>query len=186
LSGINVRLIRKGVAAVLVVGLAGGLLAACGSSTPSAKSILKAGILEQRKGNYSVAEKDYAKVIAMEPKNAYAIFDLGDAEQFRKNYRYAIIHYKAALAINPKLVPALYNWAILVTKANPAEAASLYNRAIAADPGYAQAHFNLGYIMLAQGNESGALAQLKLATLMDPALAKRLGTSLAARVKAAK
>lgn len=156
------------VAVALVVVMWGGP-----SSSPSATSLVNAGIAAQNAGNNATASKDYVAALSIEPKNVFALFDLGDVQQYMGNVSAAQSNYFHALAINPNYEPALYNLATLEAKSDPSVARSLYDQVIHLSPKDADAHFNLGYVLIALGQRSSGQAQLREAVRLDPSLKSR-------------
>ena len=170
-SGRGQRLVRAGVAVAFAIGGA-SVLAACGgpSAAQSANTTLTAGITAQRAGDYGTATTDYEKVLSIQPKNQYALYDLGDVEQFQHQSAAAETHYKQALVINPKFENALYNLAILETPSDPAGAKALYLQVIAITPQDAVARLNLGRVLLTLGLKKAGDAQINLAVKIQPNL----------------
>lgn len=121
--------------------------------------------------------KDYRRVLASHPRNVDALFDLGDADQLDNLNSDAEAEYGAALALDPKLVPAMYNLATLEAKSTPVEAETLYEEVIRLSPKDADAHLNLGYVLISLGLKAAGQSQLRLATILDPALKSRLGST---------
>ena len=170
-NGVGGRVARAGVlAAALSIGTVG--LASCGgpSSSATASQDLSAGIAAQKAGDFGTASTDYEKVLKIEPKNVYALYDLGDVEQFQHQDAAAQTHYLMALAVSPKFENALYNLAILDAKADPRQAKVLYLQVIALTPHDAPAHLNLGKVLLALGEAKAGDAQINLAIKLDPSL----------------
>ena len=158
---------------VVALGVAGAaVLAACGgpAQSLSANQVLSAGIAAQRAGNFGVATSDYAQVLRVEPKNAYALYDLGDVEQFQHQAAAAATHYQQALAVQPRMENALYNLAILDSSSAPATAKALYLQVIAMSPRDAVARLNLGRVLLSLGEKKSADAQINLAVNLQPSL----------------
>jgi len=165
-----------GVSALL--GISSLTLAACGGSTPSAAQTvaqdIASGIAAQKAGDYAKAATYYHRAVVLQPRNAFALFDLGDAEQFQHLYASAQQHYLAALAIDPRLESAMFNLAVLVAPTNPAEAAALYKQVLVLSPKDADAHFNLGYALIAMHQTTAGNAQIALAIRLDPSLKSRV------------
>lgn len=159
------------------------LLSACGSSPSSSQSIaqnLTAGIAAQNAGNYASATQYYNKVLASDPKNATALYDLGDVDQLQNLLVAAKAEYLAALAIDPNFISAMYNLATLEASTSPNEARVLYEQIIKLSPKYADAHFNLGYVLISLGQKSAGLAQINEGVRLDPTLRSREVTTTTA------
>lgn len=168
------RMLKVSVACLATL-TAAAALAACGSSSSaqSAASLVSAGITAQNSGDNATASTDYTAALAIQPKNVYALFDLGDVQQFMGNTSAAESNYFHALAVDPSYEPAMFNLATLEAKHNPGEARSLYLQVIKLSPRDADAHFNLGYVLISMGQSAAGHAQINLAVKLDPTLKRR-------------
>jgi tetratricopeptide (TPR) repeat protein len=166
-------------AGLIAIGvLSAAALSACGSS-PSSASLtaaqdISAGIASQGAGEYATAAQYYEKALALQPKSAVALYNLGDVEQLENLDAAAKSHYLAALAIDPNFISALYNLATLEATPSPAEAEALYLQVIKLSPNDADAHFNLGYVLISLGQRKAGLAQINRGIKLNPALASRV------------
>jgi tetratricopeptide (TPR) repeat protein len=164
---------------VVAVGVASALLlSACGSSPSASQTVaqdLTAGIAAQNAGNYASATSYYQKVLTSDPKNATALYDLGDVDQLQNLIPAAKARYLASLAVDPSFISAMYNLATL--EGNTTDARVLYQQIIKLSPRYANAHFNLGYVLLALGDKKAGLAQINAGVRLDPSLASRIVTT---------
>jgi tetratricopeptide (TPR) repeat protein len=162
---------------VVAVGVASALLlSACGASTSTSQSIaqnLTAGITAQNAGLYASATEYYNKVLASDPKNATALYDLGDVDQLQNLLADAKARYLAALAIDPNFISAMYNLATIEASATPNDARVLYDQIISLSPSYADAHFNLGYVLIALGQKAAGQKEINEGVRLDPSLASR-------------
>jgi tetratricopeptide (TPR) repeat protein len=152
------------------------LLAACGSGSSASQSVaqnLTAGITAQNAGDYATATSYYEKVLATEPKNPTALYDLGDVDQLQNMIPAAKAKYLAALAIDPNFISAMYNLATLEGDSSPNDARVLYQEIIKLSPQYANAHFNLGYVLIALGQRKAGLAEINQGVKLDPSLKSR-------------
>ena len=174
--------LARSLGAIAICAALGMAAAACGSSSPrqAATANLAAGIAAQEVGKYPAATADYNKVLAAQPTNADALFDLGDVEQFQNLNTAAVSHYQAALAVDPNFVAAMYNLATLVSSSSPVEAESLYRHVIRLAPKYADAHFNLGFVLISLGRKVAGRAQINRGVALDPSLRSRIPPSLEA------
>ena len=156
------------------------ILAACGSqsATQRANSLIANGLKAQAAGNTAVATRDYNQVLAIDPRNKYALYDLGLIDQLAGNTASAESRYRAALAIDPNFARALFNLAILRTKVAPSEAVALYRQVIALDPNDAAAHFNLGLLLESMGQGQAGNAEVARAISLNPSLANQAGPPL--------
>jgi tetratricopeptide (TPR) repeat protein len=156
------------------------LLSACGSGSSGSQSVaqnLQAGIAAQNAGNYGSATQYYDKVLASDPKNAAAMYDLGDVDQMQNLLASAKVEYLDALAIDPKFLSAMYNLAVLEANTSPNGARVLYEQIIKLSPKYADAHFNLGYVLISLGQQKAGLAQINEGIRLDPSLKSRVATT---------
>ena len=147
------------------------LLSACGSGGSGSQSIaqnLTAGIAAQNAGNFASATAYYEKVVAVDPTNATALYDLGDVDQLQNLDASARARYLSALAIDPNFISA---------NTSPNNARVLYQQIIKLEPSYANAHFNLGYVLLSLGQKSAGLAQINKGVRLDPSLKSRVVTT---------
>jgi tetratricopeptide (TPR) repeat protein len=127
-----------------------------------------------KSGRLGEAAQDYQKALVYDPKNQWAHYNLGLIEQLQGQNAAAVADYRAALAMDPNLVSAIYNMAILRAGPAPLEAIELYRRAIGVQPDMALAHLNLGFLLIAQGQQAEGTAELNQAVKLDPSLKPRL------------
>lgn len=167
-------------ALALVIVVAVAILVARHNATPplsnkqQAQALVSAGIRYQASGQTSQAVADYNSAIALDPSNKYAYYNRGVIEQGQGKAAPAEADYRMALSLDPKFEDALYNLAVLVTPTDPAQAAQLYKQVIAVDSRNAEAHLNLGFILLQQGDKAGARAQFNVAVTLKPSLKSRI------------
>jgi protein O-GlcNAc transferase len=165
---------------VTAVGVLGaGVLSACGSpsATQGVAQDISAGIAAQGAGQYASATKYYDKALAIEPKSAVALYNLGDVEQLENLDAAAKSHYEAALAIDPSFISALYNLATVEASSSPESAKALYEQVIKLSPKDANAHFNLGYVLISLGLKKAGLTEINRGIQLNPDLASRVGTT---------
>ncbi|MDQ1511072.1 MAG: hypothetical protein QOG50_2916 [Actinomycetota bacterium] len=146
-----------------------------GNTTPTdAKTtgaLLQRGILEQRAGDLTNAEKDFKAVVSRDPKNKYAHYDLGLIYQTQAKNSDGESEYRLALGIDSKFGPALYNLGILRTLANDVPGAiDLYRRAVAVNAKDANAHYNLGLLLRKQGKTAEGNQEVQTAVNLEPSL----------------
>jgi Flp pilus assembly protein TadD len=185
-SGLSAPALRTLVcgAALALVTLGTG----CGSSgtaatagQASAKQItdlFNAGLAAHNQGNVSLAVSDYQRVLAIDPRNKFALYDLGLIQQESGQATQAETLYRQALNIDPNYSVALFNLAILRTASGPQEAVDLYRHAITLNPKDASSHLNLGFLLVSLGQRDEGGAELRLATGLDPRLASRVPPGL--------
>jgi tetratricopeptide (TPR) repeat protein len=183
-DGARVRRWSRALGVVAVGVTSALLLSACGSgggsSTQSIDQDLTAGIAAQNAGNYTSATADYEKVLALDATNATALYDIGDVDQLQNLDADARARYLAALAVDPNFISAMYNLATLEANTTPNSARVLYQQIIRLQPSYADAHFNLGYVLLALGQKAAGEAEINEGVRLDPSLKSRVVTTTTA------
>jgi tetratricopeptide (TPR) repeat protein len=135
-------------------------------------SLLKAGLAQANKKNWSAATTTFQKVLAISPGNVYANYDLGWIAQSRGNSNEAISYYKKCLAANAAYTPAMYNEAILLETSHPQQAIAVYQKIVSIDPQAATAYLRMAVVQAEQGNSTDAKANDAKAVKIDPALSK--------------
>jgi tetratricopeptide (TPR) repeat protein len=110
------------------------------------------GLLLDQREAHDEAEACYRRSIALDPRSAQAHLNLGANLAQRKRFADAEAAYLAALRLNPELPAAWSNLGVLYacTK-REAEAEHCHRTALTIDAGYANAKFNLSYLLLRQG-----------------------------------
>lgn len=151
--------------------------AACSSgSTPAASSnqLVSAGLSAEKAGNVSEALADYKSAARDDPNNKFAHYDLGYVYQIRGDDSDAAAEYLEALRIDPRFAQPLYNMGVLQSKSNPASAISYYERELASDPTDASGNFNLGVLLVQQGQTNTGDLYIEKGVQLNPALASAL------------
>src|SRR5260370_34994846 len=97
-------------------------------------ALLQAGIQQARQRNWPTATTTFQDVLAIDPRNVYALYDLGVINETNNDNSRALEYYDQALAANGKYPPALYNKAILLESSQPRAAIALYSQIIAITP----------------------------------------------------
>ena len=107
------------------------------------------------------ARRAYHRALELDPTMADAHINLGRQYHETKEYEKAEAHYRAATEHASGDPVAWFNLAVLCEELKrPHEAISCYGRAIASDPEYADAHYNLGLLFDALGRRSEAMSHL--------------------------
>jgi Tfp pilus assembly protein PilF len=154
--------------------------AACSSNGPSAtpsgtaNQLVGAGLAAQQQGQIPQAKQDYQAAIGKDPNNKYAYYDLGVIYQQAQDSTDASTDYRRALVIDPNFKPALFNMAVLETSSDPHGAIALYQQLLQLNPNDANVNFNLGLLLIAQGQPAQGHADLSKAVQIDPSLTSRL------------
>jgi tetratricopeptide (TPR) repeat protein len=128
-------------------------------------------------GQPALAANDYLRSVKINPENKVAWYDLGLIQQDAGNNSQAEVYYERSSALDPHYVPALYNLATLVAPRYPASAAKLYEKVIAVEPLFAEAHLDLGFALQALGQRAQGNAQISEAVRLDPSLSSRVPSS---------
>jgi tetratricopeptide (TPR) repeat protein len=167
--------LRRSVGVIAIGALSAVVLAACGTSASlTAAQDISAGIASQGAGQYAAAAQYYEKAVALQPKSAVALYNLGDVEQLQNLDAAAKSHYLAALAVDPNFISALYNLATLEANSSPIEAEALYEQVIKLSPSDADAHFNLGFVLISLGHKAAGESEINRGVKLNPALASRV------------
>lgn len=164
----------------MLVTTACGVKAQAKAPTEQANDLVNAGVKAQAIGNTAQAADNYHKALSLDPRNKFAYFDLGVMDQNAGRNQSAELNYRTALQYDPNFVGPMYNLAVLRTETAPAEAIDLYKKVIAVEPGYAAAHLNLGFLLIAAGKKPEGKAELDRAVALDPSFASRIPASLKA------
>ncbi|MFC1888549.1 tetratricopeptide repeat protein [Thermodesulfobacteriota bacterium] len=121
--------------------------------------------------------KAYTKVIALDPKNAYAYFYRGLAYGELGNYQQVIKDYDKAIALDPKDSWAYYNRGLAyMLMGNYQQAIKDYDKAIALDPKDSWAYNNRGWAYVKLGNNQQAIKDSDKAIELDPKNASAYNT----------
>jgi tetratricopeptide (TPR) repeat protein len=185
-SGARYRKLRRvllpaGVFVILAGSGIGAWLLTRGSSSTAnvaaANRLFNEGLQAQIHGQPALAANDYLRSVTINPANKIAWYDLGLIQQEAGNNGQAEIYYERSSALDPRYVPPLYNLATLVAPRYPASAVKLYEKVIAVEPMFAQAHLDLGFAFQALGQSAQGNAQIAEAVRLDPSLSSRVPSS---------
>ena len=167
------------IAAVLALALAGVVnLTTSPPDAVQASAYVNAGLSAQSQGRIADAREDYRQALAHDPRNKFAYYNLGTIDSQQGHTNLAFSDYEAAIHFDGSFVPALYNLAILLTPYDPLQAVSLYQRATQIDPGNADAHLNLGFLLHSLGRDGEARTEFATAVRITPTLAARVPADL--------
>ncbi len=148
-------------------------LAACGTPQ-TATTLVTLGLKAQLAGDLTTAEDNYLQAIKLDTNNSVAHYDLGTIYDRHGDTSLAVGEYTSALVIDPTFTDALFNLAVDTAAANPTGAKALYLKVVSAQPSYAAAWLNLGFILQAEGDTSEARVDWSKAVVLEPSLATRL------------
>jgi len=147
-----------------------------------APAYMGAGDIFSQRGDWSLAERRYAKAVELEPRSFDAQFSHARALQWLDRFAEAVRAYLRALAIRPQDFDANLNLAATYLQMDEPEQARVYAlRAVRLDPESGAARANLGSVYAAQDQHDAAIAEYQQAAeLMEltPELLLNLADSL--------
>jgi tetratricopeptide (TPR) repeat protein len=153
-----------------------------------AYSFLRAGMANERTGNYPGAVRAYERGLAVEPENVEILNSLGFALFQQGKSQEAVVALEKALAVDPKHVKAHNNIALASIDLGELELAEAhYRESLAIEP-QAAIHSDLGFVLERQGLADEAIEQYQKALELDPASASahyNLGGALVRRRESA-
>ena len=140
------------------------------------------GLALARQKRYPEAIDHYRKALQINPEFHGARNNLAIALAALGRFEEAIAQFRIEVQARPDSFSANLNLgSVLVQSGKPAEAVPYLRKALEVRPRLPQAHFSLGMAFLAMGDRDSASAQVEILKSMDPALAKRLRTSVQTR-----
>lgn len=140
----------------------------------SAKAEVKqvqSGLAQLSSGDTAAAKTTFAKVLAGDPTNVYALYNLGYIAQTGGDAGTAAGYYGKAIDSDPDYAPALFNDGIVLEKADLSRSVALFRAAVKADPTMAAAYVRLGFALQHQGRLHEAAAVRSQGLALDPSLA---------------
>jgi tetratricopeptide (TPR) repeat protein len=151
--------------------------AAAGSG--DAKALLSKALNDYYGGNPQLAKSEFQMVVDKDPNNKYGWFNLGVLAENDNDTKTATTDYQKALAIDAAYEPALYNYGYLTYLASDWKGAiALLERAVAANPNDASAHWNLGLALAhlhAPAGYKRSRKELNIAIKLNPNLLPKTG-----------
>jgi len=127
-----------------------------------------AAMRHHQAGQLAEAERLYAQVLAAEPGHLHALMLSGALAHMAGRNEEAVALFDRALAINEQpdfhYNIGLAKWAL----GQRAEAAAHWERALALNPDFAQAHMNLGNALREDGRTADAVMHLRRALQLQP------------------
>jgi Tfp pilus assembly protein PilF len=163
----------KPIRAAVGLSLLAIIVVACGTPQ-TATTLVTLGLKAQLAGDLTTAEDNYVQAIKLDTNNAVAHYDLGTIYDRNGKTSLAVGEYTAALVIDPTFTDALFNLAVDTAAADPTNAKVLYLKVVSAQPSFAAAWLNLGFILQAEGDTSAARTDWSKAVVLDPSLATRV------------
>ena len=147
-----------------------------------AYSFLRAGMANERTGNYVAAVKAYERGLAVEPENVELLNSLGFALFQQGNSEEAIVALEKALAVDPQHWKAHNNLALAAIDLGELEVAEAhYRESLAVNPQPA-IYNDFGFVLERQGLSEEATNAYRKAIELDPESSTahyNLGSSLA-------
>ena len=147
-----------------------------------AYSFLRAGMANERTGNYPAAVKAYERGLAVEPENVELLNSLGFALFQQGKSKEAVVALEKALAADPKHWKAHNNLALAAIDSGELEVAEAHYRESLAIKPQAAIYNDLGFVLEREGLPEEAAEAYRKALKLDPASASahyNLGSSLA-------
>jgi Flp pilus assembly protein TadD len=147
-----------------------------------AYSFLRAGMANERTGNYPAAVKAYERGLAVEPRNVELLNSLGFALFQQGKSKEAIVALEKALEVDPKHWKAHNNLALAAIDLGELEVAEAHFRESLSIKPQPAIYNELGFVLEREGLSDEALAMYRKAVKLDPKSASanyNLGSSLA-------
>ncbi len=126
------------------------------------------GIELADRGWLDEAIREFRKAIELDPGSAHAHDNLATVYSEKKLHREALREYLLAIELEGDSATAHYNLACFLATHGSEMAVAEYREAIQLDPGYPDAHLNLGLTYADQGKIEEALEELQVAVDLDP------------------
>jgi tetratricopeptide (TPR) repeat protein len=133
-----------------------------------AEAHFNAGNAYHAQGQHSAAIASFERTLALRPNYVEAHVNLGSLIGRLGDYAGAEAHYRRAVALKPNPTHLVCLGGALAAQGGPDEAnqqseeESLYRRALALDPDYADAHQNLAWLLLKRGDYRQGWAEFAL------------------------
>lgn len=112
-------------------------------------ALIGLGLTRQRENKHADAEVALQKALAYDPSNEPAAFALGVTYFKQERWKDAMTYFEKSLAKRPENASGRHYLGIIATKLNLLERAEReFKTALAIDPGYGEAHFNLSVLYI--------------------------------------
>ena len=135
-------------------------------------ALLQAGIRQAEQKNWSAADTTFSDVLAIVPRDVFALYNLGLIDQSVGDAAGAAYYYNQAIADDATYTPALYNLAITLESSGPGRALALYQKIVAINPKASTAYLRMAFVYAEQGDVQQATAARAKAIAIDPGLAR--------------
>jgi Flp pilus assembly protein TadD len=150
------------------VDLESDAIAQIGEDFLDAYSFLRAGMANERTGDYPGAERSFRRGLELEPENVdlhnalgWTLFQQGRSVE-------AIAEYEKALTVDPENLKANNNMALALTDLGRLDEAALhFEKSLAVEPA-AEIYSDLGFVLDRQGKSEEAVANYHKALALDP------------------
>ena len=147
-----------------------------------AYSFLRAGMANERTGNYPAAVKAYERGLAVEPQNVELLNSLGFALFQQGKSQEAVVALEKAIEVDPKHWKAHNNLALASIDLGELEVAEAHFRESLSIKPQPAIYNDLGFVLEREGLSDEAVAMYRKAVKLDPKSASanyNLGSSLA-------
>jgi tetratricopeptide (TPR) repeat protein len=122
---------------------------------------------------WSEAEANLRKAIALAPGNAFSRLNLGTALYMQGDTDRALEQYREAVRLSPTLARAHFAIGVLMEgRGQESEAIKAFKAAIASDPGYAEPRFSLANALRRNGRVQESLSQYAEVLRLDPSVSQ--------------
>jgi Tfp pilus assembly protein PilF len=134
--------------------------------------LLQLGITQAEQHGWAAAETTFGDVLAIDPRNVYALYNLGLVDESTGNIPGADAYYEQAIADDADYTPALYNLAFTLESSNPEKALSLYQKIVSINPQASTAYLRMAFVYAQRGDLTQAHADQAKAIAIDPSLGR--------------
>ncbi|MCP4040301.1 MAG: tetratricopeptide repeat protein, partial [bacterium] len=150
------------------VGLDSDAITQIGEDFLDSYSFLRAGMANERTGDYVGAERSFRRGLEIDPENldlhnalGWTLFQAGRSAE-------AVVEYESALAVDPMDVRANNNIALALTELGRLDKAALhFSNSLAVEP-KAEIYSDLGFVLDRQGRSDEAIENYRKAIALDP------------------
>lgn len=134
-------------------------------------ALLEQGIAQAEANQLSQATTTFEDVLAVSPRNMYALYNLGVIEQDRRDPSGALARYDQALKADATYTPAMYNKALILETSDLAASLALYQRIVELNPKASTAYLRMAIVYARQDKPAQAKQARARAIALDPRLA---------------
>jgi tetratricopeptide (TPR) repeat protein len=139
---------------------------------PTVDGWLNQGRLHQREGRLVEAEAAYRQALALAPHHAETLHLLGLVTYRLQRLHESLDYLRAAVERDACSPVYRFNFAVVLQKAGRSmDALAAYEKAVALNPRYPEAHGNLGNVLRETGNLTGAVSAYEQALKLNPSQA---------------